>query len=80
MGTDGLFDNGGWWFERHGIPARDLKRLAHRIPEGPHFRHCHDLDLAAFAHAGAEIDVGGKLFAKFLAAGLPTPQMVAWPP
>ena len=51
--------------------------LARSVPDAPYFRQCVDWILATFAHAGFEIDMGGKLFATFLAAGLPTPQMIA---
>jgi len=51
--------------------------LARSVPDGPHYRQCADWILTAFARAGCEIDMGGKLFATFLAAGLPVPQMIA---
>jgi 2-polyprenyl-3-methyl-5-hydroxy-6-metoxy-1,4-benzoquinol methylase len=51
--------------------------LARSVPDAPHFRQCSDWILAAFARAGFEVDMGGKLFATFLAAGLPMPQMIA---
>jgi ubiquinone/menaquinone biosynthesis C-methylase UbiE len=47
--------------------------LARSNPDGAHFRQCSDWILAAFARAGVETDMGGKLFATFLAAGLPSP-------
>jgi 2-polyprenyl-3-methyl-5-hydroxy-6-metoxy-1,4-benzoquinol methylase len=50
--------------------------LARSNPDGAHFRQCSDWILAAFAQAGVEPDMGGKLFATFLAAGLPIPQMI----
>jgi SAM-dependent methyltransferase len=51
--------------------------LARSVPDAPHIRQCSDWILAAFARAGCEIDMGGKLLATFLAAGLPTPHMIA---
>jgi hypothetical protein len=50
--------------------------LARSNPDGAHFRQCSDWILATFARAGVEPDMGGKLFATFLAAGLPIPQMI----
>jgi hypothetical protein len=49
--------------------------LARSNPDGAHFRQYSDWILAAFAQAGVETDMGGKLFATFLAADLPIPQM-----
>jgi len=51
--------------------------LARSVPAGPHYRRCMDWILTAFARAGCELDMGGKLFATFAAAGLPMPQMIA---
>jgi ubiquinone/menaquinone biosynthesis C-methylase UbiE len=51
--------------------------LARSVPNGPHLRQCTDWILTAFARAGCELDMGGKLFATFVAAGLPMPQMIA---
>jgi len=51
--------------------------LARSVPDGPQFEQCTDWILTAFARAGCELDMGGKLFATFLAAGLPMPQMIA---
>jgi ubiquinone/menaquinone biosynthesis C-methylase UbiE len=51
--------------------------LARSVPDGPHLRQCTDWILTAFARAGCELDMGGKLFATFVAAGLPMPQMIA---
>ena len=51
--------------------------LARSVPEGPHFRQCTNWIIRTFERAGFELDMGGKLFATFLAAGLPAPQMVA---
>jgi 2-polyprenyl-3-methyl-5-hydroxy-6-metoxy-1,4-benzoquinol methylase len=51
--------------------------LGRTIPEGPHFRRCTQWILDTFERAGFEGDMGGKLFATFLAAGLPPPQMIA---
>jgi SAM-dependent methyltransferase len=47
--------------------------LARSVPDEPH----QDWILTAFARAGCELDMGGKLFATFVAAGLPMPQMIA---
>ena len=54
-----------------------LPRLARSIPEGPHFRLCCQRIMDTFERAGSDLDMGGKLFATFLAAGLPAPQMIA---
>ena len=51
--------------------------LVRSIPEGPEFRKSIQYLLETFARAGFDLDMGGKLFATFLAAGLPPPQMVA---
>jgi ubiquinone/menaquinone biosynthesis C-methylase UbiE len=50
--------------------------LARTVPAGPTFQQCSDWILATFERAGFEIDMGGKLFASFLAAGLPAPEMI----
>lgn len=54
--------------------------LARSVPDSPQFRQGSDWILAAFARAGCEVDMGGKLFATYLAAGLPMPQMIAAAP
>jgi ubiquinone/menaquinone biosynthesis C-methylase UbiE len=51
--------------------------LVRSIPEGPQFRLCSQWILDTFERAGFALDMGGKLFATFLAAGLPPPQMIA---
>jgi ubiquinone/menaquinone biosynthesis C-methylase UbiE len=51
--------------------------LGRRVPEGPQFRKCVFWLLETFARAGFDLDMGGKLFATFLATGLQAPQMVA---
>jgi SAM-dependent methyltransferase len=51
--------------------------LVRSVPEGPEFRACCRWILDTFARAGFELDMGGKLFATFGAAGLPAPDMVA---
>jgi ubiquinone/menaquinone biosynthesis C-methylase UbiE len=50
--------------------------LARSVPEGAQFRQCLNWILDTFARGGFECDMGGKLLATFLAAGLPAPQMV----
>jgi len=49
--------------------------LARSVPDGPLFRQCGKWLMETFERAGFEIDMGSKLFATFLAAGLPAPQM-----
>jgi ubiquinone/menaquinone biosynthesis C-methylase UbiE len=51
--------------------------MARSIPDGPQFRQCRRWILDTFDRAGVEVDMGSKLFATFLAAGLPEPQMIA---
>ena len=51
--------------------------LARSLPPGQEFGRCADWILGTFERAGFEVDMGGKLFAAFLAAGLPVPQMLA---
>lgn len=46
------------------------------IPEGPHFRQCRRWIFDTFERAGFDLDMGGKLFATFVEAGLPEPQMI----
>lgn len=50
---------------------------AHSVPDVPRFRQCRSWILDTFERAGFEVDMGGKLFATFLAAGLPAPRMIA---
>ena len=54
-----------------------LPRLVRSIPEGPQFRRCCQCIIDTFERVGSDLDMGGKLFATFLAAGLPAPQMIA---
>lgn len=51
--------------------------LARSVPDGPQFRRCRDWIIETFERAGSEADMGGKLFATFVAAGLPPPQAIA---
>src|SRR5262245_12330161 len=51
--------------------------LGRSIPEGPQFRACVRWILDTFEGAGFELDMGGRLFDTFVAAGLPPPQMIA---
>jgi ubiquinone/menaquinone biosynthesis C-methylase UbiE len=51
--------------------------LVRSIPDGPQFRLCSRRILDTFERAGFKLDMGGKLFATFLDAGLPPPQMIA---
>jgi 2-polyprenyl-3-methyl-5-hydroxy-6-metoxy-1,4-benzoquinol methylase len=57
-------------FQEMAIP------VARCVPEGPQFRGCMDWICRTFAQSGAELDMGSKLYATFLAAGLPAPRMV----
>jgi SAM-dependent methyltransferase len=50
--------------------------LTRSHPDGKHFRQCGDWIIETFARAGFEIDMGSKLFATFLKAGLPSPKMI----
>jgi SAM-dependent methyltransferase len=50
--------------------------LARSVPDGPQFRECSRWIMETFARAGLEFDMGSRLFATFLAAGLPAPQMI----
>jgi ubiquinone/menaquinone biosynthesis C-methylase UbiE len=62
-----------------GIVAfQEMAMMAARsIPEGPQFRKCRSWIVETFERAGFETDMGGKLFAAFLHAGLPAPEMIA---
>jgi ubiquinone/menaquinone biosynthesis C-methylase UbiE len=50
--------------------------MARCAPEGPQARQCLEWIHRALERSGAEIDMGGKLYETFLAAGLPAPRMV----
>jgi len=47
------------------------------VPDAPQFLKCKSWILETFERAGFETDMGGKLFATFLAAGLPAPGMIS---
>jgi ubiquinone/menaquinone biosynthesis C-methylase UbiE len=51
--------------------------LARSTPEGAQFGRCRGWILATLERAGFELEMGSKLFATYLAAGLPAPQMIA---
>jgi ubiquinone/menaquinone biosynthesis C-methylase UbiE len=51
--------------------------LARSVPAGPEFRRCSEWILDTFERVGLEVDMGGKLFATFVNAGLPPPQMIS---
>jgi SAM-dependent methyltransferase len=51
--------------------------LARSVPDGPQFRRCIGWILDSFGRAGCDPDMGGRLFATFVAAGLPEPRMIA---
>jgi ubiquinone/menaquinone biosynthesis C-methylase UbiE len=51
--------------------------LMRSVPDGPLFRKCREWMMETFDRAGFELDMGSKLLATFLAAGLPAPQMTA---
>ena len=46
------------------------------IPEGPLFYQCRRWIFDTFERAGFDLDMGGKLYATFVEAGLPEPQMI----
>jgi len=50
---------------------------ARSIPDGRQFGRCRSWILDTIQRTGFEVDMGDKLFATFLAAGLPAPQMIA---
>lgn len=54
----------------------DLAQMA-QIPPSPLFTQARRWMLEAFAAGGAEVEMGAKLFATFLQAGLPAPDMIA---
>jgi SAM-dependent methyltransferase len=51
-----------------------------QVPAGELFLEVRKWLLAAFAAAGAQLDMGSKLYTTFLRAGLPPPQMMAATP
>jgi ubiquinone/menaquinone biosynthesis C-methylase UbiE len=51
--------------------------LARSMPNGPLWRRAMGWVMDTFARAGFEVDMGHRLYATFLAAGLPTPQMIS---
>ncbi|MER9296856.1 class I SAM-dependent methyltransferase [Mesorhizobium sp. M0621] len=51
--------------------------MARSNPDGPQFRQCIEWIMGTFDRAGFELEMGSKLFATFVAAGLPAPQMIA---
>lgn len=58
-------------FQELAMPA------ARSIPEGPQFQQCKRWILDTFERGDIETDMGPKLLATFLAAGLPAPQMIS---
>ncbi len=50
---------------------------ARSVPDGPLFRRAMGWVMDTFARAGFEVDMGLRLHATFLAAGLPAPQMIS---
>jgi ubiquinone/menaquinone biosynthesis C-methylase UbiE len=51
--------------------------LARSVPDGPLWRGAMGWVMETFARAGFEVDMGARLYATFLAAGLPAPQMIS---
>jgi ubiquinone/menaquinone biosynthesis C-methylase UbiE len=51
--------------------------LIRSVPHGPLFGRSLGWAMETFARAGFEVDMGGKLYATFGAAGLPAPEMTA---
>ena len=47
------------------------------VPDTPQFLQCKSWIMETFERTGFETDMGGKLFATFLTAGLPGPQMIS---
>jgi ubiquinone/menaquinone biosynthesis C-methylase UbiE len=47
------------------------------VPDGPQFSRCRSWIIETFERIGFELDMGPKLHATFMAAGLPAPQMIA---
>jgi ubiquinone/menaquinone biosynthesis C-methylase UbiE len=58
-------------FQELAMPAAKI------IPDRPIFSRCRRWILEAFERGGVEIEMGPRLFATFLEAGLPAPQMIA---
>jgi ubiquinone/menaquinone biosynthesis C-methylase UbiE len=52
-------------------------QFARSVPELRLFNQVLDWIIGAFVRTGFETDMGGKLFSTYLAAGLPTPQMIS---
>ena len=50
--------------------------LTRSNPDGKHFHQCVDWIIETFAGAGFEVEMGSKLFATLLKAGLPAPEMI----
>lgn len=68
--------------KRSGIVAFqeiDMSQIA-QVPPSALFTQARQWMLEAFAAGGAELDMGTKLYATFLAAGLPEPDMFAATP
>jgi len=51
--------------------------LCRSVPDTPLFRQCRGWFLSTFERSGFEVDMGTKLSATYLRAGLPAPQMIA---
>lgn len=68
--TGFLSDGGIVAFQEVALP------LIRCVPPTPLFTQCSRWVTDTFAAAGFDIDMGGKLFAAFTAAGLPPPQMI----
>ena len=47
------------------------------VPDTPQFLRCKSWIMETFERTGFETDMGGKLFATFLTAGLPGPEMIS---
>jgi ubiquinone/menaquinone biosynthesis C-methylase UbiE len=56
-------------FQEYSLP------IMQSWPDGPLFRRCSGWVLETFRRAGLETQMGGKLHATFLAAGLPAPEI-----
>jgi SAM-dependent methyltransferase len=69
--ASGMRDDGIIAFQEVALP------LIRCVPPGPLFEQCSRWITNTFAGAGFEPDMGGKLFATFVDAGLPAPQMIA---
>jgi len=66
-----LRPNGVVAFQEIALP------LIRSVPPGALFDQCSQWVTDAFGPAGFEVDMGGKLYATFVAAGLADPQMIA---